>query len=134
MWSSYCYQAKIFIAKPQIAAPVVNLQLEIKQRVGGLMGLCQTEFTATIIFSKNQFYVGEQAQVRIVCDNSKCSKDIRCFKIKLLRNFQSRVVGENVSTSGTTYVAEKKFPSACKAGEKIDLVFSVLLPTSNTTR
>jgi len=68
------------------------------------MGMGKTEFTAMMTFSKNEFYVGEQAQVRIVCDNSKCAKDIRNFKMKLVRTFNTRAVGAVGSHSA--YIAQ----------------------------
>lgn len=83
---------------------MLNLQLEIKRSVGGFLGMGKTEFTAMMTFSKNEYYVGEQAQVRIKCDNSKCEKDIRNFKMKLLRTYSMRAVGAVGSHSA--YVAQ----------------------------
>ena len=44
-----------------------------------------TECISEIVFDRNEYYVGETARVRIMCDNSKCGKAVRGFKFKLQR-------------------------------------------------
>ena len=82
-WSSFCYKAPIIITRPSFATPIVNLTEVMNRKVGGLLGFGSTEFTATIIFPKNEFYIGEKLIVRIMCDNTHCYKDVRAFKVKL---------------------------------------------------
>jgi hypothetical protein len=58
-----------------------------------------------MIFGKNEFYVDEQAQVRIICVNTKCAKDVKSFKMKLIRQFKARTVG-GFGRAEFTYIAK----------------------------
>ena len=49
------------------------------------MGFGGSTSITDVIFEKNQYYTGEQCNVRIICDNSKCQVGIKSFKIKLKR-------------------------------------------------
>ena len=40
--------------------------------------------SAKIFFEKNEYYPGETATARIICDNSQCDKDIKEFKFELI--------------------------------------------------
>ena len=57
-------------------------------KVGGFLGLGKTESHSSVVIEKDVFEVGEAIKVRIQCDNSRCSKTIKGFKLKLLRNLQ----------------------------------------------
>ena len=67
--------------------PKRDLKFELKSKIGGFCGLGSTESFSTIFFDKNEYYLGETAKVRIVCDNSLCDKPIHCFKFKLHRKY-----------------------------------------------
>lgn len=56
--------------------------------VGGLMGMGKTKCETNIIVNRNEYFVGETAQVKVICDNSKCSKAIKSFKLKLVCKVQ----------------------------------------------
>lgn len=128
---------------------MVNISQTIEKKVGGFLGFGKTSFSATMTFSKNQFYVGEQAQVRMQVDNSNCEKDIRNFKCKIMRKFKLEagpaseilpsvfdINNGAVKSKHKTYIAQKKFPSGCKAGQKVDTVIGIDFPTvdSNSLR
>jgi hypothetical protein len=36
---------------------------------------------------KNEYFTGQKAQIRIVCDNSQCDKKVKSFKFKLFKEF-----------------------------------------------
>jgi hypothetical protein len=60
------------------------------RKVGGCCCCGWTEFSADMIFIKNEYNAAEQAQVRIICDNSMCKKDIKHFKFVLMRQTTTR--------------------------------------------
>ena len=46
----------------------------------------KSESQATIALEKDVFEVGETIRLTIICDNDRCKKPVKGFKIKLLRN------------------------------------------------
>ena len=59
----------------------------ITHKTGGVFGIGKSESRTEIIFEKKEYFAGDECKVKIVCDNSKCSKAIKSFKFKLERNF-----------------------------------------------
>lgn len=53
----------------------------------------KSESTTEIIFEKNEFYPGEKAKVRIICNNSNCSKKVKSFKFKIHREYKGYAEG-----------------------------------------
>lgn len=98
--------------------------------MGGLLGWGKTRCSSVIIFEKNEYYIGEWANVRIICDNSACKKDVRAFKLKLIREIFARtnMNSTGVVTKQSTEICSIKVPG-CKANEKIDRVFQIQIPS-----
>lgn len=46
-----------------------------------------TTSTTKVNFSKNMFYPGETLKINIDCDNTKCARNVKSFKIKLQRKW-----------------------------------------------
>jgi sporulation-control protein spo0M len=54
------------------------------------MGFGSTECKTTVYLKQNEYFSGETIQVRVECDNSKCDKAIKSFKLKLNRKYRGR--------------------------------------------
>jgi len=98
--------------------PILNQKAELVSEVGGLLGWGKTKSISTIIFDKNEFYIGEWANVRIICDNTSCKKDVRAFKFKLMREIFAR---SNLNSTGVVMRQSIEISSVkvagCKSGE-----------------
>ena len=97
-----------------------------------MLGWGKTKSSSVIIFEKNEYYIGEWANVRIICDNSACKKDVRAFKFKLIREIFAR---SNLNSTGVTMkqsieICSIKVPG-CKANEKIDKLFKIQIPIAD---
>ena len=89
-------------------APPRPKMLNLKSEVGGFIGMGTTICNTQIFFEKSQYYLGEMASVRIVCDNSACEKDIKNFKFKLLRAYQGKESPGKYATTSSKYLVAKK--------------------------
>ena len=102
--------------------------MKIKSEVGGFLGMCTSVCNTQIFFDKNQYYLGEEARVRIVCDNSGCKKDVRRFMFKLLRVFKGHEVHESpgfhFATAGSNYLKTEEAEGIPK-GENCDRTFTL---------
>ena len=85
--SSFKGTKMIYVYRPQLQTPPVNLKADIRSEVGGFLGMGTSICNSQIIFEKSQYYLGEHARVRIICDNTACEKDVRTFKFKLMRRY-----------------------------------------------
>jgi len=54
------------------------------------MGLGGSRSVTHVSFDRQQYYPGEKCEVRLQCDNSKCSVAVKSFKIKLKRKVYAR--------------------------------------------
>lgn len=59
------------------------------------MGFGGSTSMTEVIFDRNQYYIGETAKVRVICDNSQCNVGIKSFKIKLKRKIYA--LGKRIS-------------------------------------
>lgn len=78
-----------------------------------------------IFFEKNQYYLGEIAKVRIVCDNSQCKKDIKSFKFKLQRHSVGKADGFDAVEA--KYLRINK-ADGIKDGEKCEREIEIQIP------
>lgn len=62
-----------------------QLQRQLKAKVGGLFGIGAESLEATISIEKELFEPEEELRIDFEVDNSQCKKDIKSFKVKLLR-------------------------------------------------
>ena len=112
--------------------PILNQKTDLVSEVGGFLAWGKTKSISTIMFDKNEFYPGEWANVRIICDNTLCKKDVRAFKFKLLREIYAR---SNLDITGVVMRQSIEISAikvaGCKAGEKIDKVFRIQIPVAD---
>ena len=66
--------------------PIVNIEKTLNLNVGGFIGVGKTKSVNKITLAKDLYCPGEDIVVNIDCDNSKCSKAVKNFKVKLRRN------------------------------------------------
>ncbi len=62
------------------------------------MGFGGSVSITEVTFDRNQYYSGDQCNVKIVCDNSKCNVGVKSFKLKLKRKIYAS--GERISAVG----------------------------------
>lgn len=124
-------QQNIFLYLPLNQGPFLNLKVDLVSEVGGLLGWGKSRASSEIIFERNEYFIGEIAKVRIICDNSKCSKNVKSFKFKLKRFYMGRErVSGGAQTKDDQTIASIKM-AGCKAGEKIDRFFEIQLPVND---
>ena len=66
----------IHINRPTVQVPVKNISTSLDRKVGGFLGIRATPTKMEFIFEKNEYYLGEIAKVRVICDNSECRKPV----------------------------------------------------------
>ena len=109
--------------------PALNLSYNLTSTVGGLFGYGGSVSRSQVIFEKNHFTPGEIANIRIICDNSQCSKPIWAFKIKLLCFVEGNQTAN--STKFSSYIHKIKEVGNCAAGGQADRTFQFKIPTDN---
>lgn len=108
------HERPIVIAQPNIREPQRNITETLTSEIGGFIGIGKTTSISTIILSKDQFFAGEQLNVTIDCDNSRCSKAIKSFKIKVQRNLLA--LGYNGDfINQKKYIKEYRSNEGCEA-------------------
>lgn len=125
--SSFRGQTLIYIFRPTLIFPAQDLKFTLKNKIGGFLGMGTTECISEIVFDRNEYYIGEKARVRIICDNSKCEKAVRGFKFKLHRRHTGKD-NANWTTGSSTYVAFLKAPG-CPAKTKVEREYEITIPT-----
>lgn len=85
--SAFSSARTIYMNRPQLAVPIMNLKNVISHEVGGFVGMFTSKFVANITFDKNEYYLGEKATVRFSIDNTDCKKDVKSCKLKLYRHY-----------------------------------------------
>lgn len=79
----------IFINRKVGAPAVLNMTQSIKSEVGGVFGFGASSSITQVFVSQNEFYLGEKASVKILCNNSKCDKAVKSFKLKISRKIMA---------------------------------------------
>lgn len=103
------------------------MKFTLKNKVGGFIGFGTSQCISDIIFERNEYYIGETAKVKIICDNSKCDKAVKGFKFKLHRK-HTGTDGKGHKTSHSTYVAALK-AAGCPAKTKVEREYTIQIPT-----
>ena len=80
----------IYIFRPPVVFPTRDLSFKLKSVVGGFLGMGTSECESEIIFEKNEYYLGEVAKVKVIIDNSNCSKSVRYIEFKLHGDYSLR--------------------------------------------
>ena len=117
----------IYIQRPSMQFPKSDLKYTLKNKIGGFIGLGTTESISDIYFEKNEYYLGEIAKVRVVCDNSACEKAIKSIKFKLHRHYKGHD-SSHWTTTGSKYLITNK-EKGCPAKEKVDVTYQIQIPS-----
>ena len=94
----------IFFHEKKQAFQTRNIEFNLTFKVGGMFGVGKSESSTDFVFEKEEFYAGEEARVRIVCDNSRCSKAIKSFKFKVYRHIAGKTGNKKYSIDSEGYV------------------------------
>ena len=128
--SSFKGTRMVYIYRPVLQQPQVNLRMELHSEVGGFLGMGTSVCHSEIFFDKNQYYLGEVANVRIICDNSRCAKGISSFKFKLMRHYKGIENPGHYHTECASYLVSLKNPGLGK-GEKCERMLQLRIPTED---
>jgi len=105
--SKFRVQTPIIIFRPSTLKPVKNLQFTLRNKIGGFFVIGGKECVTEITFDRNEYFMGETARVKIVCDNTKCDKEVKSFKFKLHRRYRAyRSPGSIIGAIHTAYYME----------------------------
>lgn len=105
------------IVKPMSEVPAKKkFSATFENDLGGFLGLGQTKSYGILDFEKNVYYLGEKVQVALELDNSKCEKDIKFYKVNLVRCITTP---DTTSTSKTS----KKHKSFHKEDEMLTVLY-----------
>jgi len=88
--SAFRGSRKIYIYRPLIVPKVLNFKYDVRTEVGGVFGIGASKSISIITFPRNEFYPGDEIEVKINCDNSRCGKAIKTFKFKIYRQLICR--------------------------------------------
>lgn len=106
--------------------PIQNYKLIIKSNVGfKLFG--STESTCEVKFTKNQYYPGEQVEIWLDCDNTKCDKKVKSYKFKLFRQLRCRDATDGNYDTFTKCIKTVKQPG-CDAKKREQKKFQFMIP------
>ena len=123
----------IYVFRPTIICPKVDLKFTLKNKIGGFLGMGTSECISDIIFEQNEYYIGDTARVRIICDNSKCKKAVRGFKLKLKCKTVGRDTNDFHQTYHSFYVEVLK-AAGCPENSKTDKWYQIKIPTRDKVR
>lgn len=119
---------KFLVFPPAIASEPKNLQFNLRSTINsGLFGSSTTECNSQIILEKDVLYAGDVVNVRIICDNSQCAKDVWGFEVSLLQYVRGRtncaIASAEDETSKSQYLVQVKEHGECPAGSTTDRTF-----------
>ena len=115
---------QIFQAPTEIAPK--NYKMQIRSKVG-LRLLGSTESVCEVRFNKNVYYPGDHVDIWLDCDNSKCSKAVKSYKIKLHRQLRCRESMTGHYDSTVLCLKTVKEPG-CAAGKKESKHLRFMIP------
>ena len=87
----------------------------------------KSQSSTDFVFEKTSFFAGGDVRVRIVCDNSKCSKAVKSFKFKIYREVVGRTGNKKHSIDNEGYIFSVK-EKGCKGKDKVDRLIVFKLP------
>jgi hypothetical protein len=76
---------------------------------------------------RDEYYSGETIKAKLLCDNSKCKKAIKSFKIVLIRKIYASGFDDK-ETEQTKVVKEFKDVMGCSAKGKIEIDLEMKIP------
>lgn len=72
--------------KPKLQQPKYNLEALVHSELkNGFLGLQKTSATWQVLFEKDEYYLGETAEIKVIYDGSVCEKDVEFVVIRLVR-------------------------------------------------
>ena len=90
-------------------SPRFNISMQLEGNVKTLFFVKQGSSKVHVSFNKDSFFIGEQAVATCEVDNTKCGKDIKCFKLKFRRLiYAASKCGHKFNKNET--LAKRKFP------------------------
>jgi hypothetical protein len=119
----------VYIFRPSLLFPTRDLKFTLKNQIGGFLGISTTECITDIIFERNEYYIGEKAKVRFICDNSRCGKAVRGFKFKLHRKHLGKD-NNNWHTGHSDYISVLKAPG-CPANTHVEREYEIEIPATD---
>ena len=94
-----------------------------------MLGIAADNMEATITLEKDKFEPGEEIRIKFEVDNSKCSNDVKSYKVKLYRDFTVfKGAGKKTPVfSKGEYIIESKDTEGAKAktSETRDVKFKI---------
>lgn len=104
----------------------------IQQKVGGVFGLGAGETKTTIKFEKNIYFPGDRVRVTFECNNTKCSKAVRAFKVKLKRKFFVQPLGKHsVPSHFSKYILSSR-TEGCPANSSATRTAEMIIPMDDS--
>jgi hypothetical protein len=86
-----------------------------------------------ITFEKNEYFMGELAKIKIVCDNTKCDKEVKGFKFKLHRNYRAyNRPGSYFAAVKNAYYLEQIKVKGCPAHTKVERELEIYIPSTRS--
>ena len=116
----------IYIFRPTVIFPIIDLKFSLDNKIGGFLGVGKSRSLTEIFLERNEFYIGEKINIKIKCDNSKCHKAIKDFKLKLNRVHLGRAINGQ-RTQGVEYIHVLK-AGGCPARAKIEKKLTIDIP------
>jgi len=101
--STFRTSRSIYVSREPSPAPKIELNKKLTCEVGGFMGMMADRSETTIYVDQNEYYLGEKAKVRVVCDNLKCSKSVKSFKLKISRKYIGLTAKRTKATEHGSY-------------------------------
>ena len=88
---------------------------------------------ADIIVNKNEFYLGEKVGIKIICNNLKCDKAVKSFKLKIVRKYIGLDTRRMNATEDGAYLVQAKLPG-CLAKCRIERDLEIDLPAPDVMK
>lgn len=118
---------KVYIYQPHQFAPKVQLNFQIKTKVGGFFGFGNVEVTTQCLLEQNQFYPGERVKIKILCDNKNSKSAVRNFKFKLYRTIRAKDSCLGTLDTTETKICQTKV-EGCGAGVRFEKEYFFDIP------
>ena len=96
----------VMVSRPSIN-PRLNVTMELGGEVKNFFFFDKGSTSVRAVFDKDSYNVGETAHVECFVDNTKCSKTIRCLKIKLKRLLKGKVSDSTYKSTDETIIRKE---------------------------
>jgi sporulation-control protein spo0M len=120
---------RITIVTPEFSDPLLDQKIRVSSKIKslGLMGSGTCEYTVS--FEKDVLYPKDVIKLQVDINNSKCSKKIDKYKIKLLRRTQVFNLKTNKAIYTNDFIlVSEKLDAKCDAKQKESKTFEFQIP------